>query len=481
MAQAKEWRAAYRVALANAAIFLFLALYMFQLEPTSLAMILSAPTLFSLGALLSFLLMVRCGGAFATIAWFVLGSGIFFGVGIVVGGLYPEPGSVHSFSEYILYRDLVRINLLNACSVFIVLAVAYPLANMRGVKAANMRGVKAVRQGMLPANIVRILLKIFPLVVAISAVGVGLKFVLFPVAESLVLRSMVSTLYLIIPFCFLLLGMLWRSIGRHLRLIASCVFFLEILNGLLSFSKFQVISAVLVLLVATWITRQTVKYILMTLIILSAVFIVINPVVEFGRAHIDYDQAKNSVATRLAILSDVGFGSLGIADSDSEESSMVMTRFSVASIQGYLVNEYENGQAGNSLDDFWVALIPRVFWPDKPNVTRFGAGLHAQYQNIADSSSNLAPTYSAEAYWNYGPLGLALVSILLGLEIGWFTRRWQLALAGRDPAFFLIAVPVAIWGSYVETWVAASYVGGFLTFVVIWFVARLVISRQLTA
>jgi hypothetical protein len=473
MPQAKEWRAAYRVAIANAAVFLFLALCIFVLDMTSLVVILSVPVLFFLGSLISFLLMIRSGGALAAISWFVLGSGIFFGVGIVVGGLYPDLGSAQSLSEYILCRDLVRINLLNACSVIIVLSVAYPLANMRGIKGTH--------QGMLSANIVQILLRIFPVILAFSALGVGLKFILFPIANNLVLRSLVAVFYLISPFCFFLLGTLWRSIGRQLRLIAGCVFFLEILNGLLNFSKFQVISAVLALLVGKWITRRNIKFLLITLIMLAAIFALINPIVMLGRAHVGYDPVTNSIPTRLVILADVCFGVSQFANSDSAETVMAMTRFSVVSIQGYLVNEYENGQAGKSLNDFWVAMIPRVFWPDKPNVTRFGTELYSQYNNITDPHSSIAPTYSAEAYWNYGPIGLALVSILLGLEIGWFTRHWQLAVAGRDPAYLLIAIPVVIFGANIETWVVASYIGGFLTLVVTWFIARLVLSRLLTA
>ncbi len=126
-------------------------------------------------------------------------------------------------------------------------------------------------------------------------------------------------------------------------------------------------------------------------------------------------------------------------------------------------------------------MIPRVLWPEKPIITRFGAELNAQYyyvpyEDSSQTSSSTAPTYSAEAYWNYGPLGVVIVSILLGLVIGWRTRNWQLAMVGRDPAFFLIAFPVAIWASFVESWVVATYFGEFIIFAVILLLARAFIS-----
>ena len=148
-------------------------------------------------------------------------------------------------------------------------------------------------------------------------------------------------------------------------------------------------------------------------------------------------------------------------------------------IQSFLIEQYESGDPGTSLDDFWVAAIPRAVWPDKPIITRFGEQLHGRFWDTEALGSALAPTYVAEAYWNYGLLGVLLVSALLGLEFGWFTRRWQLASRGRDPAFFLIAFPSAIWAAFVESWIAASYIGGFLTLNVLWLVARVLFNRYL--
>lgn len=483
MGRVKEWRTAYGVALANAFVFLLLATGVFLLKPSSLAAILAAPALFSVGALLSFLLMVRSGGACAAIAWFVLGSGVFFGLGVVVGGIIPNPVSAHSIAESILFRDLIRVNLLNASSVFIVLAVAYPLANIRGFKATNSHTA-------LHEPVAHAMNKIFPFVAAVSAVAVVLKFVLFPIAENLVLRSVSSALYLSIPLCLFLLGMLWRSLGRHLQLIACSVFFLEILNGLINFNKLQIISALLAVVIGAWLSRHTLRFLAMSLGLAAAVFVTINPLVNSGRGHINYHPATNTVVTRIAILGDVVSGISGGISGKSDTASSGpkitsagetvllpgLTRLSVPFIQGYLISEYENNRAGKSLEEFWVAVIPRVLWPDKPIITRFGQELYARYYNHPPTSA-LAPTYSAEAYWNYGLIGVVLVSILLGLEFGWLTHRAQLAMAGKDPAFFLIAAPVATWAMQVEAWVVATYVGGFMQFFIIWLFANIAFRR----
>lgn len=65
------------------------------------------------------------------------------------------------------------------------------------------------------------------------------------------------------------------------------------------------------------------------------------------------------------------------------------------------MQDYDNPWHGHSLGDFWAAAIPRLFWPDKPMITRLGAE-YEQCWMTADATSALAPTCSAEAYWNHG-------------------------------------------------------------------------------
>lgn len=489
LGQPGTWRAAYRLATGNAAVFLSLAAIMFFAKPTSLAVILFVPALFFFGSALAFLRMVRSGGELAAVSWFVFGAGIFFGMGAVAGGLHVHPHSNYLYADDTLY--LLRVNLLNAISVCVVLLAAYPLANMRASRT--------VTHDWLAGGVEQVLLKIFPWVVAVAALGVGLKYAFFPVAEDLAIRSIAAKIYLIIPACFLLLGLLWRSCGWTLRLMAGGVLVFEVINGLVGFTKYQVISAILALMVGLWFTRRSIGFVLATLAILAGVFVAINPLVTLGRAHIDYDAEKNSVATRFAILVDAA-NAYYLDDesvkasgpevrpnsftldpkpmtSSGERLKALGRRFDVASIQGYLINEYDHGRPGNSLKDFWVVFVPRALWPDKPIVTRHGGELNAKYyyypgQARSQTDTSIAPTYSGEAYWNYGPFGVVFISLLLGLAIGWLTQCWQQAKAGRDPAFLLIAYPVAIWACFVESWLVATCLGEFVIFALILFAAR---------
>jgi hypothetical protein len=481
-----KWRIANYWALVNAALFLIAALAQYVLAPASLTVILSAPAIFFIGGLITFVLMVQSGAVLAPIAWFVLGSSIYFGLGAVAGGLRVHPYSALIFGADILY--LTRVNLLNACSVLLVVASAF-LISKKSTPNKPVQSSTVIDQFSF-------FKELFPYILAIAIVGACSKFIVFPIAENLLLRSLLDKVYMFIPTCLLLLGMLWRGIGWPLRALALSILVLEILNGLLAFTKYQIIYAMLALAMGVWIVTHSKKFIVATLVILGVVFAVINPVVTLGRAHLDYDANTNTLATRIGIVADVF-----IALSNPDATFLIMQnerivkmdlkpmnklegrvqavgrRFDVASIQGYLVNEYNNGRAGNTLSEFWVAFIPRIIWPEKPIVTRPGGELNAKYYNDPNQThSSMAPTYSAEAYWNYGPAGVVIVSVLLGAALGWLTRYALAAIAGVRPEYFIIAVPAAIWACFVESWVVSGYLGAFIILVVILMLARLVFA-----
>lgn len=484
--QEHKWRMAGRFALANCAIFLIMAVFAYALKSQLLAIVLSAPAVFFLGSLLTFVLMVQSGAALAPITWYVLGAGIYFGLGGVAGGLRVHPYSEQIFGSDTLY--LIQGNLLNACSVLIVVGVALAFDRMKGSARRKQGDVAFNRDGVLQ--------KFFPYVLVIAATGVFLKFVFFPNSESLLLRSVAGKIYLIIPTCFLLLGMLWQRICWQLRAVALIIFTLEILNGLVAFNKYQVIYAMLALAIGMWMIRTSWKSLFLTMVGFVLIFSAINPLVTLGRAHLAYDSQNNTLATRMEILRDAFVVSL---DSDqvfltnqdegvvrmkvkemglpAERARAIGRRFEVASIQGYLINEYNSGRPGNTISNFWVTFIPRLFWPQKPVITNLGGELNAKYYNDpTQTKSAIAPTYSAEAYWNYGAGGVVLASVLLGLAIGWLTHYSFLAVSGARLEYFVIAFSAAIWACFVESWLVSSFLGEFVIFVVIITIARIMMK-----
>ncbi len=425
--------------------------------------------------MMSFVLLIRSGGAFAAVAWFIFGAGIYFGLGVIVGGLDPDPRTIHYVSNLALYTDLMRINLLNSSSVMLILAVAIPFCYAPSI--LNREPTLGYQE------MIELLVKMFPLMTILAFVALALQFLVFPIADNLLVRVFLSYFSLIVPYCALALGMLWKRLEAYWAALGTVVFLLALGLALLSMSKYSTMSILLALVAGTWVRRRSAFSVIIGVLVLGASYAFLGGITDEGRLHRYYDAGGNSPITRFEILGDTIALDSGEYEAETAnrgggdfEVPRILRRFSITAIQGFLVDQYERGSPGASLDDFWAAAIPRVLWPDKPIITRFGPELHREFWD-QEAESALGPTYSGEAYWNYGPAGLVLVSVLLGLEFGWLTRRWQIAASGSDPAYFLIAFPVALWAAFVETWIAASYIGGFFTIVVLWGCARLVLRK----
>jgi len=100
---------------------------------------------------------------------------------------------------------------------------------------------------------------------------------------------------------------------------------------------------------------------------------------------------------------------------------------------GFLVQDTKafGFKRGETMDYLLYAFIPRIFWPEKPNVSR--GAWYTAYLGGADSeataTSGSALTAPGELYWNFGLPGLVIGMAVLGWLIG--RLLWQ--TAGADP------------------------------------------------
>jgi len=489
MINLKKWNEALGVAFINAGVFFLLSLLMFVFEPEYLLMILMVPTIYFFGSMYTFFLMVRSGSVMVPVAWFILGTGVFFGLGVVSGGLHVHPWADKLFGNDLTY--LVNVNILNSSSVLIILSVVYAVLRYTSNNdyAAN-KYAKKIKQSDL--------IKFFNYIALIAFAGVTLKLIFFPIAEDLLLRSFIDKVYFFVPVSLLLLGILWREINLATKLIAGLVFIMAITNGLLGLSKLDVITTLLAFIVGTLVIHHSLKSIVIYFSAVILVYIMISPIVTYGRAHVDYNAQHNSLLDRVNIMTELASKYIkseelsvhpsytldkksGVfiaknqtVDLDEEiklkkQVKNIGMRLDVASIQGYLINEYNAGQRGESLDKFWAILIPRIFWQEKPIMTNNAGKLNAQYYGGGRGTelSAIAPTYVAEAYWNYGLTGVLMVSLYLGLIIGWFSNLASKFLSEPKSGYFLIAFPAIITFAHVESWVVPTYIGGLGILVVI--------------
>ncbi len=457
------WRRTSRFSLVLSGAFLTWSLILLALGVESNTVNAFGPAAYFIGSAAIFIAMVRAGGALAPIAWYILGTGVFFGLGTAI---WAYAANLHE--NYMLRArpgDLSTVNLLNSASIFIVLFVAFTTSGSRVSLPPAVR-LREVNWRF-----------VYSLVVPLAILSVLLDYVYFPIAKDLLVRSLQSKLSLIVPMYLLMTGMLWKTIGIHYKALSFIIITSIIALGVLSFSKTQVVYPILCLLAGYWTVKRSLRSMIVPLLALAAglIFLLI-PLVQEGRGNLNYSDSENSLTDRIDILEE-NYGRKQIAARD-DSPIQSLARISHAPFQRYLIGEYRAGRSGDSLVDFWVALVPRIFWPDKPNVTRYGAELHNLYFRTKGSKSALAPTYTAESYWNYGTFGVLVISVLLGFQLGWLTKHWFYAIQGYDQSYLIIAFPAAFYGLNVETWIAASYFGGFITMVIMWWVAKPLIGTM---
>ena len=135
-------------------------------------------------------------------------------------------------------------------------------------------------------------------------------------------------------------------------------------------------------------------------------------------------------------------------------------------------------QEGRTMIALLTAFIPRLLWPDKPDV---GVGqefnhtfIHGEYDTF------ISPSHFGELYWNFGWSGVVFGMLLIGLLLGFVGARCNMARGGRSVTRLLVLLTTA---KYVclgfEGSIAIAYVVWMRSLAAIW-ILHLIFARQRT-
>ena len=457
-----KWRSAYRFAILNAAVFFFFSSANALYVGTPIELHVAAAALFMVGSIVAFYRLCESGGSLAAISYFTLGAGMAFGFGTAYS-VYAE-GYVFEqfFDKAEQINNLPIMNLMNSMSVLVVIATSWFVAKVDGPATAfyRLKDIFGVLQMLrVPAII-------------LSVIYVALFLWTFPIPENLIVRNVVAQLNAMPILVILISFSTWHSQSGTGKLIAVLTACIMIALGILEAGKAPVLVPILAMTAGLYFGgyRRTAA----ALVAGTAVFYftVLAPSVSELRALRQYHLEGNTISDRAALALEVTTGhSDPMFPVEPGDFEVQLIRFLHAPVQSYLIDEWRAGRYGNSLADAWTALIPRVLWHGKPIVTRFAEELYGRMfrRTPEDATSAQSPTYTAEALWNYGWFGVLAVSVLLGLELGWFTRKWLQFINGSKTQIgvVLFSIPIAKYSIVVETWIAASYIGGFVTLAVL--------------
>lgn len=83
-------------------------------------------------------------------------------------------------------------------------------------------------------------------------------------------------------------------------------------------------------------------------------------------------------------------------------------------------------QGGRTLIGIPGAFIPRLIWPDKPDVSA-GTLFNKVFIRIGQDDTNISPSHVGELYWNFGWAGVVLGMAFIGMLLGFIGSRYNLA------------------------------------------------------
>lgn len=136
-------------------------------------------------------------------------------------------------------------------------------------------------------------------------------------------------------------------------------------------------------------------------------------------------------------------------------------------------------QAGHTLTPIWAAFIPKVFWPDKPDV-QTGQLVNKTFSvtNSAYWYTYISPSHLGELYWNFGWAGVILGMALIGALLGFVGQRVDMTTGVSITKVMIAAVTIRQLIIGFESSIAAPYVVWMRSLAAIWLLHWLCARRS---
>ncbi len=113
-------------------------------------------------------------------------------------------------------------------------------------------------------------------------------------------------------------------------------------------------------------------------------------------------------------------------------------------------------QNGDTLTPMWLALIPRILWPTKPDVA-VGILFNKEFHLGAGEDTYISPSHLGELYWNYGWTGSAIGMLLIGALFGLIGARTELSTRATVTRMLVLLATALLIGLGFESSMASPY------------------------
>lgn len=379
----------------------------------------AGPVIFTVIMLAGVVRMMRANPAniWAALMWFRVSTAIYFGIGSMIHLVLNDTSRLYIASLYPFSdAEVAKLNLVVAGCMLAVL-VGAGLVGRSSFSRAAVAGATA-RSSLVRSNDDLRRIGLLFLII-----GGAIKYlIVFPFAmgwTSVLVDGVVSN-FSALSLAGIYLLTLWGLRSSWLGFLAiTMVLLFEMTAGLLLLSKTEILLPALVYCIAILQHRPTLLRLGVVIAVVAFIFQVLAPLVGHGR-DVLYQEAGGApgLDRRLQIVASY-FEPRVISVQDDELQGSLM-RFSYVNAGTFALALHDRGQPGNSLENAFAVLIPRMLWPDKP-IFNVGQEFDMLATGLVRQNS-ISPGLFAEAYWNFGWAGIPLLMLPFGILLALYSR-----------------------------------------------------------
>jgi hypothetical protein len=369
----------------------------------------------------------------APLFWFRLACAVYFGIGALVPYI-ADDDTLAAIQSLYFFDDaaLLKVNFVVTISIFATLAFAH------GFLRQGRPEKSAVRDHLGAGNTRRrTLLFAVGFLLAGGAIRYGLTLPFALGLADTTVAGMYLTLgktYYVGIYLLIVYALIYN---KKLIVLIIPLILAEIAVSIATFAKTELL-LILIFSFLGFISRGAnyVRVALGAALVLSAYFL-FQPLVAFGRAEVNLSHGgRASLEERLTIVRAYLVDGSAFEGTDSQAG---LARLSYVNSNAFVINQYDSGFPGSTLEDAAAVFIPRVLWPNKPIITRLGPELY--YLVRGHGGTALGVGHFAEAYWNFGWVGIPPFMAVLALILSLFTKASMRIMARKDwlmlPVVFL--------------------------------------------
>jgi hypothetical protein len=388
--------------------------------------------------------------------WFLLTSAAYYGFGPLLY-YFGTAETVNQVDGFYLINDalLLQCNVLTVSGIVVVLLVYLSLSAAFGSKPADGVITQQARPllettALWRVAIVFVMIGVLVKVFLVIPTAVGLWDVVLP--GSIEYFGQFSSLALV-PL--LILATAFRRL--HFALFTVLLGF-EVVTAFIQLSKLAIMKIGLLVVLAMVLRGTSVRKLALIGVLSVLLYTqILVPLVGYGRIAFDVLGVKG-VSEAGALLQEFAGGTA------QDRLASVMpgvqswwARLNYAPAQGFALDSYDEGLAGDTFQlAIWV-FVPRVIYPEKP-ITTTGSKFNELVTRNPDSKS--APGMFAEGYWNAGWIGLIVVAGVMG---AWYWGWERYTRARLIPRLRIEYVPIAWMGLFAaiqqDSWFVPTTLG----------------------